>query len=80
MSTRFASIVVAMVAAALAVDFAVVDHTEAIVWGAGGRGYWVLFGVVIAGSLALAVPILARLLQRPADYYPADDPSEDDDG
>ena len=80
MSTRFAVIVVGLVVGALAVDFAAVDHAEAIVWGAGWRGYWVLFGVVISASLALAVPILARPLRRPTDYYPADEPNEGDDG
>ena len=76
MNARLIALIMAMAAIAIAADFAAVEHPEAIVWGAGVRGYWALFGIAVAGMLALVGPILARPIRRPGDYYRTDEQTE----
>ena len=79
MTPRYLLVLAAAVALAIGVDFAFVEEPHDVVWGAGTRGYWALFGIGWAAVAALVIPVLAGLVRRPGDHYtadPADEPGD----
>ena len=74
---RYLAVLAAVVAIAVGLDYAVVGDPEDAVWGATVRGYWALFGFSWVVFAALALPALARLIRRSADYYPGDEQGDE---